>query len=294
MSQDPTPKFHPAPSRPRIALPPGACDAHCHVFGPARVFPFAAEATFTPADAPKERLFALHALLGIEHCAIVQSGCHGFDNAVVADAIAAKGGKYCGIALVPIDVTDQTLRQLHGQGFRGVRFNFMKHLGPGAPIADVIALTSRLVDMGWHLQVHFDSDLIEGLAPWLVRSAVPVVIDHMARIDASLGAEQPAFRTLRALLAHDRVWVKVSASDRCSRQGPPYADAVALARSLVQSFGERTLWGTDWPHPNHTHVPDDGLLADLVGEIAPTDALRRALLVDNPQRLYRFPIWISR
>ena len=94
-------------------------------------------------------------------------------------------------------------------------------------------------------------------------------------------------------MANDFVWVKVSGSDRCSRQGPPYADAVPLARELVDAFGDRVLWGTDWPHPNHTHVPDDGLLVDLIAEIAPSEASRQALLVDNPQRLYRFPATLA-
>lgn len=284
----PRPSYHPSPSRPRLELPPGACDAHCHIFGPEAIFPFAEGRSFTPAEAPKERLFALHSLLGITRCAIVQSGCHGFDNRVVADAIAAKRGAYCGVALVPLTVTDDELESLDARGFRGARFNYMKHLGTQAPIDEVIAFTARLAGIGWHLQVHFDAALIDQLAPSLVRSSVPVVIDHMARIDASRGREQPAFGTLLELMAHDFVWVKVSGVDRCSRQGPPYADAVALARELVQSFGDRVLWGTDWPHPNHTHVPDDGLLVDLIAKVAPSPALRQALLVDNPQRLYRF------
>jgi 2-pyrone-4,6-dicarboxylate lactonase len=285
--------FNPAPSPPRLRLPAGACDAHCHVFGPAQRFPFAAERTFTPADAPKERLFALHLLLGIERCVIVQSGCHGFDNRVVADAIAAKQGRYCGIALVPMKVSDAELRRLHAQGFRGVRFSYMKHLRSSPPPLEVIAFTHRLAELGWQLHLHFDPALIDDIAPLLTRAATPVVVDHMARIDASLGSDQTAFRTLRTLLEHDHIWVKVSGVDRCSRQGPPYADAVALARTLVETRGDRVLWGTDWPHPNHNHVPDDGLLVDLLAEIAPSDSARRALLVDNPQRLYRFPVALS-
>jgi 2-pyrone-4,6-dicarboxylate lactonase len=84
------------------------------------------------------------------------------------------------------------------------------------------------------------------------------------------------------------MWVKVSGCDRISRQGPPYADAVPFARKLVADFGDRCVWGTDWPHPNHTHVPDDGLLVDIVAEIAPSPAALQALMVDNPQRLYKF------
>jgi 2-pyrone-4,6-dicarboxylate lactonase len=141
--------------------------------------------------------------------------------------------------------------------------------------------------------LHFNPALIEEFAPLLARSATPLVIDHMARIDASRGLDQPAFRTLRTLLDHEHCWVKVSGVDRCARQGPPYADAVLLAQTLVEDHGDRVLWGTDWPHPNHTHVPDDGLLVDILAQIAPGDTARRALLVDNPQRLYQFPVTLT-
>jgi 2-pyrone-4,6-dicarboxylate lactonase len=287
---DPRPSFHPSPRKPRLRLPPGACDAHCHVFGPQRFFPFAEDRPFTPADAPKETLYALHAMLGIERCVLVQSSCHGFNNDVAADAIAAKPGTYCGIALLPVTVADDELRRLDALGFRGVRFNFMRHLGKAAPIQEVIAFGSRLAKLGWHLQIHFESALIAELAPWLKRSPVPVVIDHMGRVDAALGIDQPAFRQLLDLMQDDRFRVKVSGSERIARRPAPYEDAVPFARKLVAEFGDRAVWGTDWPHPNSAGaVPDDGLLVDLLCEIAPSEAARQALLVDNPRRFYRFP-----
>lgn len=288
--QDIQPSFHPSPSKPRLRLPALACDAHCHVFGPHRSFPFAQERTFTPADAPKETLFALHAMLGIERCVVVQSSCHGFNNDVVADAIAAKPGTYCGVALLPVSVAEDELRRLDALGFRGVRFNFMRHLGKAAPIQDVIAFGSRLAKLGWHLQIHFDSALIAELAPWLKRSPVPVMIDHMGRMNAALGIDQPAFRLLLGLMQDERFWVKVSGSERIARCPAPYDDAIPFARKLVAEFGDRTVWGTDWPHPNSAGgVPDDGVLVDLLSRIAPSEALRQPLLVDNPRRFYRFP-----
>jgi 2-pyrone-4,6-dicarboxylate lactonase len=158
---DKRPTFHPSPSAPRVRLPPGACDAHCHVFGPTSAFPYAENRTYTPPhEAPKEKLFALHDLLGIERCVIVQAGCHGHDNRAVGDAIAAKGGRYRGVALLPTDVPDAKLRELDAAGFRGVRFNFMRHLGAGPPLAEVIGLVARLADLGWHLQLHMEADLI--------------------------------------------------------------------------------------------------------------------------------------
>ena len=276
------------PSTPRLTLPPGACDSHVHVFGPATRFPYAAARGFTPVDAPKEALFALHRQLGIERCVIVQSLVHGFDNRVVEDTIAAGGGRYLRVALVPPDVADAELARLASVGFRGVRFNFMKHLVNDAGIDRIMALTHRLAPHGLHLQVHFESSLIHTLAAPLARSAVPVVIDHMGRVDATLGPEHEDFAALHALLQNPLFRVKVSGIDRVSR-GADYADGIVLARLLVNDFPERCLWGTDWPHPNHHHVPDDGVLVDALSEIAPDAAQREQLLVTNPQAFYRFP-----
>ena len=280
--------YNPQPSTPRLTLPAGACDSHVHVFGPAAQFPFAAGRNFTPVDAPKEMLFALHRQLGIERCVIVQSAVHGFDNRVVEDAIAAGGGRYLGVALVPVNVADAELQRLAAAGFRAVRFNFMKHLAAAATPDEIAALTLRLKPLGMHLQVHFESSLIHSLAAPLARSVVPVVIDHMGRVDAALGAEGADFAALMTLLRNPLFHVKVSGIDRIDPQ-PPYTHGVQLARMLVDAFPDQCLWGTDWPHPNHTHVPDDGQLVDQLTAIAPTDALLDKLLVRNPQALYQFP-----
>ena len=282
------PSYHPAPSKPRLRLPSGACDAHAHVLGPRTRFPFAQGRTFTPADAPKERLFALHERLGIERCVVVQSACHGYDNFVTTDAIAARGGAYRGVALVPADVPANELRRLDALGFCGARFNFIKHRGAVPALDKVAALTARLADLGWHLRAHLESGLIQEVAPRLRHSPVPVVIEHMGRIDASLGLEQPAFRALLRLMRNERFWIEVSGAERISRQPEPWSDAVPFARMLVAEFGDRVLWGSGWPHHNLATPPDDGRLVDLLSEIAPSEAQLHALLVRNPQRLFRF------
>ena len=283
------PSWTASPSKPKLKLPPGACDAHVHVFGPRARFPFADGRSFTPSDAPKETLFARHALIGIERCVIVHTAAHGHDLAATADAIAAKGGAYLGVALVPVTISDADLKRADAQGFRGARFHYMQHLGKGTPIDDVIAFGKRLADIGWHLQIHMAAELIGELAPALGRSPVPVVIDHMGRIDASRGLDQEKLRNLLALMQDKNVWMKVSGADRATRQGPPYADVVPFARKLIDEFGDRCVWGTDFPHPNHQGpIPDDGVLVDLIEQMAPSAAQRQALLVDNPQRFYRF------
>ena len=277
------------PSRPKLKLPAGACDAHVHVFGPRNRFAFAEGRRYTPSDAPRELLFKLHERLGIQHCVIVQPACHGADNSVTIDAIAATGGSYKGVALVPVTISGADLNRLDAAGLCGARFHYMTHLAQGSGIDEVMIFGKRLADIGWHLQIHMEAELISDLTPALKHSPVPVVIDHMGRIDASLGLDQPAFKALLSLLADKNIWVKVSGADRITRRGPPYADAVPFARKLLEEFGDRCVWGTDWPHPNHQGpIPDDGMLVDVLTEIAPSDAARMALLVDNPKRFYRF------
>lgn len=283
---DPKPSFNPSPSKPRLKLPRGTCDTHFHVFGPAKRFPFAENRSYTPADAPKETLFALHRHLGIERGVVVQSAVHQFDNSASADLIAANPRNYVGVALLPPATKD--LKKLHQQGFRGARFHYMEHLGAGAPIDEVIVFAKRLADIGWHLQIHCEGSRIGELAPALKRSPVPVVIDHIGRIDASQGLNQEPFRELMQLMKSKNVWVKVSGCERISRQSSPWKDALPFARKLVEEFPEQTLWGSDWPHPNLKEIPDDGVMVDNLAEIAPSEKQRQALLVDNPARFYGF------
>lgn len=277
-------------SNSHIALPPGSCNAHCHVFGPRDRFPYPPDATFVPADdAPKEALFALNDSLGLQRCVVVQSSCHGFDNGAAEDAVASRPQSYRAIALLRPDVSDGELQRLDAAGFRGVRFNYMGHLGRQTPIEDVLALAARFEPLGWHLQIHGDPGLLTGMADALKRSPVPVVIDHIARVDASKGLSQPDFQALVTLLRDERFWIKVSGMDRITRLGPPYEDAQPFARWLVAEFGDRVVWGNDWPHPNHAGPPpDEQQLVDLIAAIAPSEAQRRRLMVDNPHRLYRF------
>ena len=279
--------FHPSPKRPDIGLPKGACDAHCHVFGPAGRFPFAPERSYTPQDAPKETLFALHDMLGLERAVLVQASCHGRDNRALVDALAARPDTSRGIAMVNADILDTELEDLHAAGVRGVRFNFVSHLGADASIDAVRTVVDKIKPLGWHLVVYFDADRLEMLRPVLQSIPLTMVIDHMGRVDSTRGLDQPAYRMLVDLLDDERFWVKVCGSERISKLGPPFADAVPFARDLVARFPDRVLWGTDWPHPNMTKwMPDDGALVDLLGEIAPDETSLHRLLVHNPTRLY--------
>jgi len=272
---------------PTLKLPSLSCDAHCHIFGPAEKFSYASDRSFTPVDAPKEKLFALHKKLGIERCVIVQSALHGFDNAVVVDAMQARPGEYLGVALTSASVTLDELKNMYQQGFRGVRFNFMAHLKNSDSMEDILELTKRLEPLGMHLQVHFSSDLIHDLAPQLQQSAVPVMIDHISRVDATKGAEHADFQKLLHLLDDPKFYVKVSGVDRIDKV-PPYDQGVALAKTLVDRFTEKCVWGTDWPHPNHHHMPHDEILLDSIARIADSENKIKHIMVSNPEKFYQF------
>ncbi|MEU1177929.1 amidohydrolase family protein [Streptomyces sp. NPDC005820] len=284
------PPPHPAPRIPSLALPRDSCDAHCHILGPADVFPYAPDRTFTPLDAPKEQLRALHAHLGIGRAVVVQSSCHGYDHAVLLDALRAGEGRLRGVALIGEHSTRAEIEELHRAGVRGFRLNFLPHLRTPPTRDEIDAVLERVDGLGWAAQLHVRGEEIAVLED-LVR-ALPgrVVVDHIGRVDLAAGHDGPALRSLRALLDTGNVWVKVSGVDRVSRQGPPYADAVALAASLVAYAPERVVWGTDYPHVNITgEAPDDGLLVDLVERLAPDPAHLRRLMVDNPAELFGFP-----
>jgi predicted TIM-barrel fold metal-dependent hydrolase len=272
--------------RPSFKLPPGSCDAHCHVFGPAAKFPYAPDRRYTPADAPKEVLAALHAHLGIERAVIVQASCHGTDNAAMLDAIASAPQRYRGVAIVDDSFSDGDFDKLHAGGVRGVRFNFVKHLGGAPDIGLVGRVIDRIRTRGWHLVFHVDAPDIVPLTPMMRALPLPFVIDHMGRVPASAGLDQPPMRALLEIARLDNCWIKVSGAERISM--PPYAQAVPVARALVEAAPERVLWGTDFPHPNATHEADEADLVDLVPQFATTALAQQRLLVDNPARLYGF------
>jgi len=274
--------------KPHLVLPLGACDAHCHVFGPAARFPYAADRSYTPPDAPVEKLRALHAHLGISRAVIVHASCHGSDMEVTLDAIATSGGLYRGVAVVEDSVSDRELERLHAGGIRGIRFNFVNHLGGVPDLAVFQRLVARIKPLGWHIVLHFDAgDLLEQ-QELLERIDVPFIIDHMGRVKAADGLGQEPFRALADLYRRNpRAWIKISGAERVSVGKRPFRDAVPFAQALIAIDAGRLLWGTDWPHPNITKdMPNDGELVDLLGEMCPDVRLRYMILVDNPTRMY--------
>ena len=282
--------FHPEPSIPKFKLPAGAVDAHCHVFGPAGEFPFAPERKYTPCDAGKDKLWTLRDHLGLHRNVIVQATCHGADNRALVDALADSRGKARGVATVRASVTDEELKLLDNAGVRGVRFNFVKRLVDALPFDDLQRIAERIAPLGWHIVIYFEAADLSEYYEFFTALPTTVVVDHMGRPDITAPIDGPDFELfLRLLSDNDNFWSKVSCPERLSDVGPEggYEDVVPFARTVVENFSDRVLWGTDWPHPNmKTHMPDDGKLVDFVPKIAVTRELQRKLLVDNPMRLY--------
>jgi 2-pyrone-4,6-dicarboxylate lactonase len=284
------------PSKPTFQVPPGSVDAHCHVFGPGDTFAFAPQRKYTPCDASREQLFALRNRLGFARNVIVQATCHGADNSAMLDALDHADGRARGVATVRRDISDAELQHMHAAGVRGVRFNFVRRLVDFTPRDELMEIAARIAPLGWHVVIYFEAVDLPGL--WDFFTALPtiVVVDHMGRPDVGKPVEGPEFELfMRFMHEYPNVWSKVSCPERLSHAGPPalhgerhaYRDVVPFARRIVETFPDRTLWGTDWPHPNlKEHMPDDGLLVDFIPHIAPTAALQRKLLVDNPIRLY--------
>ena len=288
--------FYPNPSKPRLSLPAGAVDAHCHVFGPGEVFPYAPERKYTPCDASKEQLFALRDHLGFARNVIVQATCHGADNRALVDALQSAGKLARGVATVKRDISDEELQKLHDAGVRGVRFNFVKRLVDFTPKEELMEIAGRIAPLGWHIVVYFEAADLPELWDFFTNLPTTVVVDHMGRPDVSKPVDGEEFNLFVKLMAeHPNVWSKLSCPERLSISGPPalngeqhaYTDVVPFARRLMEQFPDRVLFGTDWPHPNlKDHMPDDGLLVDYLAQIATTPQQLQQILVDNPMRLY--------
>ena len=278
----------PNPAKPTLVLPAGACDAHCHVFGPAAKFPYSPDRAYTPPDAPVEALRRLHAHLGVERAVIVHASCHGTDMRVTLDAIASSNGAYRGVACVDDGISDRELAALHAGGIRAIRFNFVKHLGGVPDLGAFRRLVARIKPLDWHIVLHFDADDILNQQDLLRHIDVPFIIDHMGRVKAADGLEQRPFQSLLDLYRNNPLaWIKICGAERVSVGKRPFRDAVPFAQALVAADASRILWGTDWPHPNITKdMPNDGELVDLFGEICPQPDLQRQILVTNPTRMY--------
>jgi predicted TIM-barrel fold metal-dependent hydrolase len=267
---------------PRIGVPAGAVDCHHHVYDAAAPAAPGARAHAGASLVDHARLLAR---LGVDRHVLVQPSTYGFDNALHLAALRDAGPDRARmVAVVAPDAPMAGMRAMAEAGVVGARANLISSalLRP----ADVAPLARRLADLGWHLQIFGGADLIADLAEVLRAAPCPVVFDHFAQLPVAGWAAHPAWAVVMDLVQAGRGWVKLS-SPYSLDQGNPAAVG-DLARALVAAAPERMVWGTNWPHPNATTIPDDAALLDLLAEWAPDAAVRRAILVDNAAALYRF------
>ena len=280
----------PNPRTPRHPVPPGAWDCHIHLFGPAAQFPFESHSPYTSDDALPEDYLRMQEQLHMAYAVIVSAGGYGRNTRHLEQVLARFPGRFRGIILPPVDFSPERIAPLHALGVRGIRM----FGGPaGHEWSHLPGIEPHLAEMvheaGWHVQYQ---SLVHGhllqVADHLLAMPTPIVLDHFGAFDASLGLRQPAFTTVLELLETGRVWVKLSAPMRSTREEFPYAAMRPFAEALVRHAPERLLWGSDWPHVqlNDRMMPNDGDLLDLFAEWVPDERTRQRILSENPRELY--------
>lgn len=275
-------------NRPARTLPPLACDSHMHIFDPR--FAPSPHWKRTPPDAPVAAYRQLQQRLGTQRAVVVTPSTYGTDNACTLDALDQLGDGARGVAVVAQDVGDAELDRLHARRVRGLRVNFVTPQSWGETTPGMLTTLARKVARleGWHIQVFMHPEQIVALESVLAALPVPLVVDHLGRVDPAEGPAAEAYGVLRRLLDGGNAWVKLSGAYMRST-APAYADTLPLAQALVRAAPERLVWGSDWPHT--TEAPgtvNDADLVDLLRAWAGSDAAMDGILVDNPARLYGF------
>ena len=273
---------------PKNLLPPGTVDCHFHVFGPESEWPYAPGRSYTPPAAPLADYERLAQNFGIARAVIIQPSPYGMDNRRSLQAVVASRIPMRSVLVVKPDVTDAELAEFHRLGARGIRLNLL--FGAGLAIDTASTLAQRISDLGWHLQFLADVSTIEDLPSLVERLRVPAVFDHLGHVPAYKGVGNPGFQNLLALVREGRAWVKLSGTYRStSRLATPYDDTRPFVEALINANPRQLVWGTDWPHPSiPVSMPDDTDLVDQFDEWVVDPALRQAILVNNPERLYDF------
>ena len=276
-------------------LPRGACDCHAHVFGPAARFPYAEPRSYTPEDAPFEAYMAHLDRLGCARGVLVQPSAYGRDNTAMLDALAREPRRLRGVAVGGSDLTPAILRDWHAAGIRALRANEFRRDGKpyyqnGVRLEDVAPLYPAMAELGWHLQLWLDTRDLPELMPALARCPLPVVVDHMGRMEHRHGVNHPGFRALLRGVGEGRLWAKLSGTYRLGATAPDYPEARPFHEALVAANPDNLVWGSDWPHPRpEGPVPDAKHLLALFLDWTPDADRRAAILSANPARLYDFP-----
>lgn len=269
---------------PHFRPPSGSCDAHVHVFAPDSADHLTARRSYTPYLVTDEHYLRLAESLGLERAVLVQPSVLGTNNSALLSALSRHPERWRGVVVIPPDLPDHELADLHARGIRGTRINRI-NLG-GLELADIAALGRRLEPFGWHIQLQINIEKTPELSALARQCPVPLVIDHMGFARPEAGVNAGPFQSLLEEIGAGHVWVKLSAPYRLCRS-TDYADLRPLIDALVAARPDRLLWASDWPHTElWSDMPDDADLIDLIPAWLPNEELRRMVLVDNPSNLY--------
>ena len=281
------PGADPQPHPPRVAFPAGATDCHAHVFGPQTQFSYPPNPTYVAPDAPTDAYVRMLKTIGCERAVLVQPSVYRTNNACMLDAMRSGAFNFRGVAVIGDENSDSALADMHAAGVRGVRLNLASK-GSTVTLTSVKRVAERIAPLGWHVQFYLNVGDVPEIEALVRTLSVNVVIDHFGHVHAADGVAGAPFETLLRMAAMPHCWFKLIGPYRISKQPPGFADVVPLARALYAAAPERCVWGTDWPHPNTDHIPNDGDLADMVASWLPSPADRERVLRDNPAQLYYF------
>jgi predicted TIM-barrel fold metal-dependent hydrolase len=276
--------------KPKTLPPPNSTDCHFHVIGPQSEFPFSPTRTYDPPDVPVEAVWRMHETVGIERGVVVQVSVHGTDNSAMLDALVRSDGRYRGVAMVDDSVDDEDLKAMHEAGVRGVRFNFVRFLGGPPDLSVFSRIVERVNELGWHIDIHASGEDLAEHGSLFQSIKAPALMEYWGHFEVGMGVEAAPFQLLLQTAKDDGWWFKIGNGDRISATGLPYHDTIPFARAAIEAVPDRTIWGTDWPHPIYREgkMPNDGDLLDLLFEYTPDETLRHKVLVDNPAALYGF------
>lgn len=270
--------------------PPAGCwDTQFHVLGPQSRFPYPPQRHYTPPDAPLDAWRRMADVLGIDHGFVIHANTQGPGNEIYLEAVAQAPQDLVAVVRLGPDATRAEVEAMHRRGARGMRFGFNPQHTTAGFDADAVRRAIDLSrDLGWFVQLHFDGAQLPQLADWIAAQDVPIVIDHLGRIDATQGLDVAPQRALLKLAECPHVWVKVSGFDRVCPPGASYEAVAPLVQRLGDTALDRLVWGSDWPHTGWFHperMPDDGALFQAFVDCVPREADRIRILKTNPLRL---------
>jgi 2-pyrone-4,6-dicarboxylate lactonase len=275
-------------SRPSFLMPPLACDAHMHVFGPLDRYPCVAHPHYTLPDGKLAHYLQLMGRLQLKRFVIVQPSFYGTDNRCMIDALHVAGSIARGVVMIDEETDAATLDSYHAAGVRAVRLDLFARSGlPTGDIQQYITRMARLCSsLGWHVQFYAPGWVVRNLIPFLADVQTDFVIDHMGYMLEEDGLTPADFERLLGLLKDGHCWLKLSAPYRIARHRG-YEAVAPMAEAIIKAAAHKVIWGSDWPHiPDSTR--DTGELLNLLGAWTDDPAVQKAILSDNPARLFDF------